>query len=534
MTVSISDFWRLAVESRLLAPGDCQQLEANFAGVKGASSQSNAATLARMARRQWRADALSDSDVACRPRGAVSITAIISPTTASARKKAGWPVCCGPCMCRRAIRRALYRHYRRGGKGSAVVGRWRRSKWPGPARSGIPSSRNVINCSIWATQSRRDRRFAGRSRAGCRAARKAPPTTRSRLDSPAARLAPADACRLAYQARIGIGSAASIGTSSRFGAAAKYLASCRRLGASFCKRRSLPSRPWGPGRSIGTPPIRTAKLLLAADYAAPELAQARPIARYAHRRLCAGGDAVSNAVGLAAVSGGRRGEQALRACVGIAGVFGVSLECRSSVAQLVGFLMAKDPAGRYQIGGASGRGVGVFRRSGRAKLMPQPADRQPYSIIGWKPAATAGHCAGSDSDGVRRLRGIYVLHRTRRPNMQRGVSHPHPSSTAHGRPGPFPQETSGTRRRRSGQVLEAAANSPTATSSPAEPSFCESIQPAEPAFEPAGFAAIASETLRMPSDDVTAAYGELHGGLDLERRLGQSHSAERGSNRERR
>ena len=45
MTVSIPDFWRLAVESRLLAPADCQQLEANFAGVKGAAAQSNAATL---------------------------------------------------------------------------------------------------------------------------------------------------------------------------------------------------------------------------------------------------------------------------------------------------------------------------------------------------------------------------------------------------------------------------------------------------------------------------------------------------------
>ncbi len=45
MSIAIAEFWKLAVESRLLAPADCQRLEAAFTGVKGASSQGNAATL---------------------------------------------------------------------------------------------------------------------------------------------------------------------------------------------------------------------------------------------------------------------------------------------------------------------------------------------------------------------------------------------------------------------------------------------------------------------------------------------------------
>ena len=45
MSVSITDFWRLAVESRLIAPADCERLNAQFGGVKGAASQSNANTL---------------------------------------------------------------------------------------------------------------------------------------------------------------------------------------------------------------------------------------------------------------------------------------------------------------------------------------------------------------------------------------------------------------------------------------------------------------------------------------------------------
>src|SRR5271167_1253963 len=45
MTVAIAEFWKLAVESRLLKPVDCQRLEAAFAHVKGAANQGNAATL---------------------------------------------------------------------------------------------------------------------------------------------------------------------------------------------------------------------------------------------------------------------------------------------------------------------------------------------------------------------------------------------------------------------------------------------------------------------------------------------------------
>ena len=45
MTISIAEFWKLAIKSRLLALEDCQRLEAEFAGVKGAADQGNAATL---------------------------------------------------------------------------------------------------------------------------------------------------------------------------------------------------------------------------------------------------------------------------------------------------------------------------------------------------------------------------------------------------------------------------------------------------------------------------------------------------------
>ena len=46
MSVSISDFWRLAVESRLLNPAQSEQLAQQFGGVKGAASTGNARTLA--------------------------------------------------------------------------------------------------------------------------------------------------------------------------------------------------------------------------------------------------------------------------------------------------------------------------------------------------------------------------------------------------------------------------------------------------------------------------------------------------------
>jgi serine/threonine-protein kinase len=45
MTISIAEFWKLAIKSRLLALEDCQRLEAEFAGVKGAADQGNAVTL---------------------------------------------------------------------------------------------------------------------------------------------------------------------------------------------------------------------------------------------------------------------------------------------------------------------------------------------------------------------------------------------------------------------------------------------------------------------------------------------------------
>ena len=45
MDVSLGEFWKLATRSRILTAEDCQQLEAEFAGVRGASGQGNAATL---------------------------------------------------------------------------------------------------------------------------------------------------------------------------------------------------------------------------------------------------------------------------------------------------------------------------------------------------------------------------------------------------------------------------------------------------------------------------------------------------------
>jgi len=46
MSVSVSDFWKLAVESRLLTPAECQKLGQEFGRVKGAATQGNARTLA--------------------------------------------------------------------------------------------------------------------------------------------------------------------------------------------------------------------------------------------------------------------------------------------------------------------------------------------------------------------------------------------------------------------------------------------------------------------------------------------------------
>ncbi|HEY2147665.1 MAG TPA: protein kinase, partial [Pirellulales bacterium] len=45
MSIAIAEFWKLAVEGRLLTPADCQRLEAAFTHVKGAANQANAGTL---------------------------------------------------------------------------------------------------------------------------------------------------------------------------------------------------------------------------------------------------------------------------------------------------------------------------------------------------------------------------------------------------------------------------------------------------------------------------------------------------------
>jgi serine/threonine protein kinase len=46
MAISIAEFWKLAVDSRLLAAPACEQLSQSFSGVKGAAAQANAVTLA--------------------------------------------------------------------------------------------------------------------------------------------------------------------------------------------------------------------------------------------------------------------------------------------------------------------------------------------------------------------------------------------------------------------------------------------------------------------------------------------------------
>ena len=46
MLVSIPDFWKLAIESRLLAPEHCQQLALNYEQTKGPLAQSNSKSLA--------------------------------------------------------------------------------------------------------------------------------------------------------------------------------------------------------------------------------------------------------------------------------------------------------------------------------------------------------------------------------------------------------------------------------------------------------------------------------------------------------
>src|SRR5687767_14452479 len=47
MTVSIQDFWKLIIDSRLLSPEQCHLLGTEFAGVNGAVAQANAKSLAQ-------------------------------------------------------------------------------------------------------------------------------------------------------------------------------------------------------------------------------------------------------------------------------------------------------------------------------------------------------------------------------------------------------------------------------------------------------------------------------------------------------
>ena len=268
------------------------------------------------------------------------------------------------------------------------------------------------------TQSRRDRRFAGRSAPGVERAEGAADNTLAARFTDGNRLAPADACRLAYQLGLGLARLHQLG--QVHGSIRPDNVWLQADGT--CKLLQTPLAPepaMGPGPIDWNAPDPNGQALLAADYAAPELAQARPAARHAHRRVCTGGDAVSNAVGLGAVSRRRRGEQAFAPCVGIAGVFGAIWSAGAARAN-GRLLVGEGPGGAVSIGGAGGRGVGVFRRSGRAKLHAAAGrDRQPCSINGWK---ASRDCRAWRRERFRRHQVWRLIprrntrqHKTRRP-----------------------------------------------------------------------------------------------------------------------
>lgn len=369
MAVSIPDFWRLAVESRLLAQADCERLYAEFAGVKGAAEQSNANTLAEwlvakgiLSRYQTRTLLtgqagrfyFGDYYVYDRVRSkegrlAGLLRAVHMPTRhpvmlyllagPAAEDPQWWQVAvqqiAWACSVGHPFVAQCYQLFEAGRHKVVAI----EDLLIDPNASGDPAEQPKDN------------------------------TLAARL-APGTRLAPADACRVAYQASLGL--ARLHQTGQIHGSIAP-----RNIWLSFDGSAKILQTPLAPEPAAGPGPLDwTAadgggQLLAAADYAAPELAQLGRPPDMQTDVYALGATLYQMLSGWPPFPNGDVASKLARH----ASEAPPSLEAvgvPQPVAQLVSYLLAKDPAGRYQTAGQAAEALAYFVDPAVASYVPPP------------------------------------------------------------------------------------------------------------------------------------------------------------------
>ena len=370
MSVSIPDFWRLAVESRLLAPADCQQLEANFAGVKGAASQSNAATLG-----EW----LIASGVLTRYQIKTLLAGHAGPffygeyyVYDRVRSKEGR---LGGLL--RAVhiptRHPVMLYFITGM--AAQDPQWwavalQQVAWACSAGHPFVSQcYQLLDLGQHKVVAIEDLLGDPATAGAERPAGSADNTLAARFTD-GNRLAPGDACRLAYQLGLGLARLHQLG--QVHGSLRPENVWLQADGT--CKLLQTPLAPepaMGPGPLDWTAADPSGRLAMAADYAAPELAQLGRPPDMLTDVYALGATLYQMLSGWAPFPGGDVASKLSRhASESPASLeqFGVP----QPLAQMIGYLLAKDPAGRYQSAAQVVEALAYFVEPAAVNYMPAP------------------------------------------------------------------------------------------------------------------------------------------------------------------
>jgi hypothetical protein len=370
MSVSIPDFWRLAVESRLLAPADCQQLEANFAGVKGASSQSNAVTLG-----EW----LVASGALTRYQIQTLLAGRAGPfyygdyyAYDRVRTKEGRLA---------GLLRAMHvptRHpvmlYFITGTAAQDPQWWavavQQVAWAcSTGHPFVSQCYQLLDLGRYKVVAFED--LLRDSAAGAERAAGAADNTLAARFIGGARLAAADACRLAYQVGLGLARLHQLG--QVHGAVRPDNVWLHADGTA-----KLLQTPLAPEPAMGPAPLDwsaadpSGQLSMAADYAAPELAQLGRPPDMLSDVYALGATLYRMLSGWSPFPGGDVAGKLSRH----ASELPPSLEqfgVPEPLAQLVGYLLAKDPAARYQTAAQVAEALAYFIEPAVVHYVPQPA-----------------------------------------------------------------------------------------------------------------------------------------------------------------
>ncbi len=466
MSVSISDFWRLAVESRLLAPGDCQQLEANFAGVKGASSQSNAATLG-----EW----LVASGVLTRFQIQTLLAGRAGPfyygdyfAYDRIRSKEGRLA---------GLLRAMHVPTRHPVLLYAISGAAAKDpQWWAVAAQQVAWACSVGHPFVSQCYQLLDlgkhkvvaiEDLLGDPAPGVERAEGSADNTLAARFTDGNRLAPGDACRLAYQLGLGLARLHQLG---------QVHSSIRPDNVwlqpdGTCKLLQTPLAPepaMGPGPIDWNAPDPNGQALLSADYAAPELAQLGRPPDMLSDVYALGATLYRMLSGWAPFPGGDVASKLSRhASESLASL--QQFDVPEQLAQMVGFLLAKDPAGRYQSAAQVAEALAYFVDPAVQSYMPQPA-------------ATAA------------VFDQWLESQPRLPGMAPGAI-PTASSLAAYSAAQYAAAQDAAAQYAAQAAMQSYAPPVAAAAPPPQPpaehapSFYESLQPSAPSFDPTSFAA---------------------------------------------